>query len=138
MTKLLYLPLFAALMAAAPPAPKVEVATGDWSELPALKLKGYDNLSSIVMPKIYQIGRSKKCSLPGQSGRKLDLSISFAAKFNSSGELERLILPQLNCPEAEAWLGGTLLKSVQHGDFAPTGANPEGWYRGDLSFYYEG
>lgn len=138
MRKFLCLPLLVASAAAAQPAAKVEVATGDWSGLPALKLNGYDHLSSAVMSKVYEIGRSKNCRLPGQSGHKLDLSVSFAAKFSSNGKLERLILPQLNCPEAESWLGGTLLKSVQHGDFVPTGESPEGWYRGDLSFYYEG
>jgi len=37
------------------------------------------------------------------------------------------------------WLGGTLVQSIQHGDFRPGATpNPEGWYRGDFSFYYEG
>ena len=138
MRKLLAFPLFAALVAATPPQPKVEVATGDWSQLPLLKFQGYDNLSSAVMTKLYEIRRQKRCQLPGLSSTQIELSVSFAAQFSPDGQLKRLLLPQLDCPEAEAWIGGTLVKSLQHGDFRPTGRNPEGWYRGDLSFSYEG
>ena len=91
------------------------------------------------MSKVYEIGRQNKCQLPGQYANHIDLSISFAAQFGTDGKLVRLLLPQLNCPEAESWLGGTLVQSIQHGDFHPGAVpNPEGWYRGDFSFYYEG
>jgi hypothetical protein len=133
-------PLSLALLAASPPTPVVQVATGDWSNLPPLEVVGYDHLSTAIMSKVYAIGRQNKCKLPGQYGSHIDMSITFAAQFTKEGELTRLVLPQLNCPEAEAWLGGTLLKSIQHRDFRPDMKHPnsEGWYRGDFSFYYEG
>ncbi|MFL6721455.1 MAG: hypothetical protein ACJ8FT_06590 [Sphingomonas sp.] len=138
MTKVFAAPMLFALLAASPPEPVVQVATGDWSGLPPLELVSYDHLSSTVMSKVYQIGRDHKCRLPGQSGNHIDLSISFAAQFTPDGQLKRLLLPQLNCPEAEAWLGGTLVQSLKGGDYRRVGQNSEGWYRGDLSYYYEG
>ena len=132
-------PLLLSLVAASPPPPAVQVATGDWSNLPPLAVISYANLSSTIMSKVYEIGRRNRCRLPGQSGGHIDLSISFAAQFSPKGELVRLVLPELNCPEAEAWLGGTLVKSIRAGDYRPgPERNPEGWYRGDFSFYYEG
>jgi hypothetical protein len=126
------------LVAASPAPPLVQVATGDWSQLPPLQVVSYAHLSSSIMSKVYEIGRQHKCQLPGQYGSHIDISISFAAQFTPEGKLVRLLVPQLNCPEAESWLGGTLLQSIQHGDFRPGAKNPEGWYRGDFNFYYEG
>jgi hypothetical protein len=135
--KVLAAPIFFALLAASP-APRVEVATGDWSQLPKLEVAGLDHLSTAIMSKVYAIGRAQKCRLPGQSGNRIDLSISFAAQFSSDGHLIRLLLPELNCPDAESWIGGTLVKSIEAGDFRRAGNSTEGWYRGDLSFSYEG
>jgi hypothetical protein len=138
MKRLFAIPLLLALVAAAPPAPTVQVATGDWSNLPALKRNGYGHLSAAVMMKLYQIVREHKCRLPGQGGNRMDITFSFATQFNQQGQLQRLILPALNCPDAESWLGGTLLQSIQAGDYLPTGRSPGGWYRGELSFEYDG
>ena len=132
-------PLLLALIAATPPTPTVQVATGDWSKLPALEHGDYNHLSSAIMSNIYEIGRQNRCKLPGQYANHIDLSISFAAQFGPDGKLARLLLPQLNCPEAESWLGGTLVQSNQHGDFRPgRNVNPEGRYRGEISYNYEG
>ena len=136
MKRLLAVPLLLALLAASAP-PKVEVATGDWSELPPLRFVGYDHLSTTVMAKINEIGRKQQCHFPGQRRNRTDLSISFAVQYAPNGALQRLLLPQLNCPAAEAWLGGALLQSIEKGDYRPTGENLEGWYQGSFSFDYE-
>ena len=138
MKKIFAAPLLIALLSAAPAPPRVEVATGDWSQLPQLEPVSYDHLSMAIISKVYEIGRQHRCRLPGQFGSHIDMSISFAAQFEPDGRLARLLVPALNCPEAEAWIGGTLLKSLQGGDFRRPVNNPEGWYRGDLSFSYEG
>jgi hypothetical protein len=132
------LPLAFGLMAASPSQPIVEVANGDWSGLPALEFKGYNHLTSTAMSRIYRLGYERKCRLPGMSGHHLDFSASFAAQFAPDGQLSRLVLPKFNCPEAEAWLGGTLLQAIRSGDYRRTEENPEGWYQGNFSFYYEG
>jgi hypothetical protein len=140
MKRIFAAPLLLALAAASPAPPTVQVATGDWSQLPPLERIGYAHLSSAIMTKLYEIGRQHRCRLPGQSGNHIDMSISFAAQFSPQGKLVHLLLPELNCPEAESWLGGTILKSIEQGDYRPAVQNPspEGWYRGDFNFYYEG
>jgi hypothetical protein len=124
--------------AAAPPPVRVDTAQSDWSFLPPLKHRGYDHLTPVRMHKIYELASSNRCDLPGESFRRIDLKISFAAQFDRSGKLVRLVLPRLNCPEGEGVLGGALLEMIEKGDYKPTGANPEGWYRGNLSFGYAG
>ena len=101
MNRILAAPLLVALAAASPSQPVVQVATGDWSQLPQLQPVSYDHLSMAIMTKVYQIGREHRCRLPGQSGNRIDMSISFAAQFGPDGQLTRLLVPAMNCPEAE-------------------------------------
>ena len=140
MRKMFAIPLLATLIAASPAPPRVEVATGDWSQLPYMPLIGYSHLNSSIMSKVYEIGRQHRCKLPGQFGSHIDMSVSFAVQFTPEGKLARLLLPPLNCPEAESWLGGTLVQSIEKGDYRPQAQNLnlEGWYRGEINFYYEG
>ena len=137
MKRLLALPLFLAIIAAAPPAPKVQVADGDWSWLPMLESRGYEHLDSKVMARLWEIAEQRQCRLPGYSSNKLDLRLSFAAQYNPDGSLAELILPRMNCPEAEGIIAGALLDMMKGGDYRPTGQNPDGWYRGTFAFGYE-
>jgi len=134
---LLFAPLLFLASLAGAQEPIVQAGTGDWSQLPELERVSYDNLSSVVMMKMYEISKRHRCQLPGQRGNRLNMSISFAAEYAQQGQLSRLIIPQLNCPEAESWLGGVLLKSLKAGDMRPARGG-SGWYRGSFSFYYEG
>jgi hypothetical protein len=138
MKRLLALPLLLATLAAAAPGPKVEVATGDWNDLPALQSRGYDHLHSNVMQRIWEIAHARTCSIPGYSIGKLDFRMSFAAQYNPDGSVARVIVPKLNCPEAEGVLAGALVEMIQGGDYRPTGTSPEGWYKGSLTFGFEG
>ena len=128
-----------ALLTAPVPAASasVETAYGNWSYLPLLHHRGYNHLSSKMMHKLFEISSEGKCILPGRSGRmksELNLSLSFAAHFQPDGTLTRIILPKLNCPEAEGVIGGALLEMMRAGDYKPTGKNLEGWYRGQFGF----
>lgn len=138
MKRLLALPLFLATIAATTPAPKVEVATGDWNDLPALQSRGYDHLHSNVMLRIWELAQSRTCRISGYSMGKLDFRMSFATQFNPNGSIARLIIPQLNCPEAEGIVAGALLEMIQAGDYRRHGTSPDGWYQGSLSFGYDG
>jgi len=138
MQHLLALPLLAALAAASTPPVPVQTADGDWSKLPRLEQRGYDHLDTKVMARLHEIASQGQCSLPGYSGRRLDLRLSFAAQFDPDGTLRRVVLPKLNCAEAEGIIGGALLEMMEGGDYRPTGKNPDGWYRGNFSFGYGG
>lgn len=130
--------LMLALSAETPAAPKVETANGDWSKLPSLKAWGYNHLDAKVMARLYEISSGGQCDLPGYSGDRLDMRLSFAAQFDSGGSLQRIVLPKLDCPEAEGIVGGALLEMMEEGDYRPTGKNPEGWYRGQFTFSFSG
>lgn len=132
------LSLFLAAAAGSPSPVTVETADGDWSNLPRLQARGYDHFNSDFMVRLHQIASQGQCRLPGYSGNRLDLRLSFAAQFDRGGSLNRIVIPKLNCPEAEGLIGGALLEMMSGGDYRPTGKNPDGWYRGEFSFSYNG
>lgn len=132
---------FALLLAAASTpaaAVTVETANGDWSNLPKLSQRGYEHLDEKMQAKLFEIAQSQKCTSFGLKQGRLDLSISFATQYAPDGTLDRLVLPPLNCSEAESVIGGALLEMLKAGDFAPTGKSPAGWYRGGLGFSFAG
>lgn len=137
MKRFLTAPLFLILLAASGPQPTVETAGGDWTQLPAMRFRGYDHLQPKVMAYLYQIAYRRQCTIPGYSVGKLDLNLPFAAQFSPDGGLQRVILPKLNCPAAEGALGGALIDMIQAGDYRPTGENPDGWYQSKLAFDFE-
>lgn len=115
-------------------ATRVEVADGNWSYLPLMKQRSSDHLNSDALARIDEIVHEKKCTFPGQEGQNYDVTVSFAAHFAPDGSLDRLVMKRLNCPEVESLVGGALLEMIKGGDYRPTGANSDGWYRGELSF----
>ena len=134
MNLLISLSLILASTAASPAPVTVETAKGDWSSLPSLQERGSDHLDTKAMARLHAIAKSGECSLPGYSKGQLVMRLSFAAQFDPAGSLQRIVLPKLDCPEAEGIIGGALLKMMSVGDYRPTGKSPEGWYRGQLNF----
>jgi hypothetical protein len=116
----------------------VETASGDWSKLRRLQTLGSDQLDTKVMVRLHQIASQGQCSLPGYSAGRLDLRLTFAAQYDPGGSLQRIVIPKLNCPEAEGIIGGALLAMMRDGDYRPTGKNPRGWYRGQFGFSITG
>lgn len=127
-----------ALILASTSSVTVETADGSWNRLPSLEARGYDHLNSDFMTRLHQIASEGQCQLPGYSGNRLDLNLSFAAQYDPGGSLQRIVLPKLNCPEAEGLIGGALLEMMRGGDYRPTGKNPEGWYKGQFAFSFVG
>jgi hypothetical protein len=139
MTRLFVLALLAA--AASVPATAgvmVATATGDWSKLPQLNQRGYNHLNEKMQAKLFEIAESGKCPSFVLNQGRLNFSVTFATQYSSDGTLQRLILPQLNCAEAESVVGGALLEMLQAGDYAPTGKSGAGWYKGGLEFSFAG
>ena len=129
------------LAAAADPAPattapSVEVASGDWSQLPALEQWNHKPPSPKMMARLFEISEGRTCRLPGQGYRRLDLQISFAAQYSPDGTLQRLVLPKLDCPEAEGILAGAVLEMLKSGAYRRSQASELGWYRGTFGFGY--
>jgi hypothetical protein len=138
MKRFLAVPLFFAITAATAPQPVVEVATGDWSQLPQLEHRSNDYLGTNWMARLFQIATQRKCAIPGYSYRKLDLRLSFAVQYNPDGSPARIVIPALNCPEAEAIIGGAVAAMVKKRDYAPKSLSADQlWYRGMLIYGYE-
>jgi hypothetical protein len=125
------------LIAASAPPVTVETAGGDWSKLPLLNQVSSDHLSGGRMARLHDIVKRHQCQIGDYVGTRLDFGVSFAAKFDPDGTLRQIVIPKLNCPEAEGIVGGALLEMIQARDYRPTGANPDGWYRGNFSFAFE-
>ena len=134
MKYLLAAPLFLALVAASAPPVKVVAATGDWSQLPEIGDNGTDHQSKNLMLALNDIATKRECALPGFKGTRFNFDMSFAAQFAPDGALQQIIIPKLNCPKAEAVIGGQLKEMIEGGDYKPTGQSPGGWYQGRLSF----
>jgi hypothetical protein len=132
--------LLGAAISAVPASAEVsiEAATGDWSKLPQLSQRGYQDLNEKMQAKLFEIAESKQCPSFGLTQGRLDFSITFAVQYAPDGSLARVILPQLNCAEAESVAGGALLEMLQSGDYAPTGKSKGGWYQGGLRFSFAG
>jgi hypothetical protein len=88
------------------------------------------------MVRLHQIASQGECDLPGYAGSRLDLRLSFAARYGPGGSLQRIVIPNLNCPQAEGIIGGALLEMMEGGDYRPTGKNPQGWYQGQFAFSF--
>jgi hypothetical protein len=138
MNKLLSFSLLLAAASMPAAAVTVESATGDWSKLPRLSQRGYQNLTEKMQAKLFEIAESKQCPSFGLTQGRLDFRISFATHYASDGTLERLILPKLDCAEAEGVVGGAVLGMLQAGDYSPTGQSKNGWYQGELGFTFTG
>lgn len=116
----------------------VETASGDWSKLPQLSQRGYNNLDEKMQAKLYEIAEARQCPSFGLKEGRLDFSLTFAVQYAPDGTLSRVVLPKLNCAEAEGVVGGTLLEMLKAGDYAPSGKSPAGWYKGGLGFSFAG
>lgn len=130
--------IFLAATASVPADVKVEVASGDWSKLPQLNQRGYDHLNRKMQLKLYEIASSKQCPSFGLKQDRLDFRIGFAVQYDAAGKPSRLVLPRLECPEAEGVTGGALLEMLAAGDYAATGKSVNGWYQGTLGFTFVG
>jgi len=122
--------LLAAASMPAGAAVTVETAAGDWSKLPQLSQRGYNHLSEKMQAKLYEIAESKQCPAFGLKDGRLDFSVTFAVQYAPDGSLARVVMPKLDCPEAESIVGGTLLEMLEAGDYAPTAKSPAGWHKG--------
>ena len=128
--------LAVALLLSAFPAPAqtVETAEGNWRALPPAKERGTSTISPLAIVRIHEVIANGDCVVPGQSKRKLNITVSFALHFSPDGALQRIVLPKLGCAEIEGILGGAVLELTKNGRFAPSGENDAGWYRSEISF----
>ena len=113
----------------------VTSATGDWTDIPPLKTRGY-SLNEHVVGRIYELVESGACKIEGQSKKKLDMAVPFLVHFAKDGTPDQLVLAKIGCAEAEGVIGGALVVLINKGNYKSTGRNQTGWYRSQVSFSY--
>ena len=128
--------LACAFLALAGPATaqRVEVAEGDWSNLPPMRFTDMDTISPEVVLRVQELVTSGECTLAGVSKRRIDMTVPFIVRFSPGGAVEHVVLRKLGCAKAEGVLAGAVLGLLKAGTFKPTGKNLTGWYRSELSF----
>ena len=127
--------ILAALACAAPAnAQSVEVASGDWYNIPRLESAQRTRISTKSVDRVVNIVKSGTCALPGQSKDRIDMAVPFLIQFEPDGDPTRIVIARMNCPELESLMGGVVLNLARAGEFKPTGENQTGWYRSELSF----
>jgi hypothetical protein len=114
-------------------ATTVEVATGDWSNIPKLA-PAMESIDSNAVAAIAESIESGECVIEGQRKGRLDMKVPFLVQFGAGGTPERLVIGKLGCDKAEGILGGALLKLVDRGVFRPSGGMRRGWFRSEVSF----
>ena len=132
MMRLIALALLAAPLPAS--AQTVVASDADWSYLPTMPRLAQHHLTPEAITSIHEVIIEGQCALPGQSKRELDMSVPFAARFDESGKVEQLVIRRLGCPRIEGIIAGALLEMIAADEYRPTGRNPDGWYRGTVSF----
>lgn len=127
-----------AVPAMAAAEPRVLTADGSWANLPQLKEVEPEAGSYMVAEKLWQIASRKQCTLPGLTKHRLRFNMSFAVQYAPDGTLGQVVLPKLNCAEAESLLGRSVIEMIETGALQRVPANSDGWYRGTLSFQIDG
>lgn len=128
-----FLVLAAAISSAPASAATIEVASGDWSNIPEIAYKGYPRVPLETAFRIQQSLANGECSLPGQSEDKFDLTVPFLVRFEPDGGVDKVVLQRLGCDRAESLTGQVLVKIIEAGGYKPsTKVNATGWYRGKI------
>jgi hypothetical protein len=110
----------------------VEVAKGDWSNIPAVTTRPYETIHPDAVEALHRAFGKGECVLPGQSKNRLNLNVPFLLEFSPDGKVKRVVLQKLGCESVERILASVLLKQAQSGDLISPGTNTLGWYRSVL------
>lgn len=114
--------------------PTLEVATGDWSNIPVLETRSFaDIISTDAVDRVHKLLGEEGCVIPGQSKRRVDLRVPFLVHYAPSGKINKVVLHRLGCTKVESMLGSTLLKLAEKNRYKSTGVNQAGWYRSEFT-----
>jgi hypothetical protein len=114
-------------------AQTVEVATGNWNDIPQVKKQPPIRMADRTMARIDGLLKQGKCQRFG-NGKVIKMDVPFLLQFGAGG-VERIVVRRIDCPELESLIGGTLASHAKEGLFKPTGENGTGWYRSNFSYY---
>ena len=115
-------------------AQSVEVASGNWSNIPVAPTRGALRMTSDIMDRMHALAASSPCEVRGFTRTRIDLTVPILIRFTPEGAVERVVVQRLGCPQLERMLGTIAVQMARAGEYQPTGENEERWYRSELSF----
>lgn len=114
-------------------AQSVEVAGGDWSDIPVVHAAGTKTMGEPALQRIeHLLGPEGPCST-GQRN-SVEVRVPFLLHFGQSGSVERIVVKNTGCKQLESLIGSVVLGMAQSGEFRPTGENDANWYRGEINY----
>jgi hypothetical protein len=124
----------AVLLSQAAPAQSIDVAEGDWSDIPSAGLaKGPAFISEQSMGRIDKLLAAGKC--PSIGNRKyVNLNVPILVQFDGGDQVQKIVVRRIGCPEVEAIVGGIAAGRAKQGYYRSTGKNQTGWYRSEISY----
>jgi hypothetical protein len=124
----------AALISHTALAQTVEVAEGDWSNIPAASLADVPAfISERSMGRIEKLLAAGKC--PSVGNRKyVSLNVPILVQFDGGNQVQKIVVRRIGCPEVEAIVGGIAAGRAKQGYYRSTGKNQTGWYRSEISY----
>ena len=123
-------------LSAAPAAAQinVDVGTGDWSAIPQVQPRGTLRMADAQMDAIERIAEQGRCNVPGLTRQAVDISVPFLIRYGANGQVERIVLQDLRCPDLEVALGAAVLHLARADEYRPRGNMVPGWYRSEIGF----
>jgi hypothetical protein len=124
----------AALLAQTALAQSVEVAEGDWSDIPAVGVaKGPAFISDQSMARIDKLLAAGKCPSVG-SRKYVNLNVPILVQLDGGDQVQKIVVRRIGCPEVESIVGGIAAGRAKQGYYKSTGQNQTGWYRSEISY----
>src|SRR5690348_17511753 len=72
-----------------------------------------------------RIMKSGRCSFPGQTVDQYAIDVPYAVLLQPSGEVTKVVVKEVGCPELELLTGEVANELAKAGDFRPTKARTE-------------
>ena len=124
----------AALLSQTALAQMVEVAEGDWSDIPAASNAGGPAyISERFMNQIDKLLTAGKCRSVGNR-KYANLNVPILVQFDGGDQVRKIVVRRIGCPEVEAIVGGIAAGRAKQGYYRSTGKNQTGWYRSEISY----
>ena len=114
-------------------AQSVEVAAGDWTDIPEIRAAGIQQMSVEAVDEAEQLLSKGGPCAQGES-RRIDMTVPFMIEFGPNRSVKRIIVRRLGCPQLETLMGGVVKQLALAGEYKPTGENQANWYRSQISF----
>ncbi|HVJ01791.1 MAG TPA: hypothetical protein VM662_06375 [Sphingomonas sp.] len=115
-------------------AQEVQIGRVNWSKLPALKEKPSGLDYADLALRIGNMLRTDQCKIRGQSARRFDITVPYAALVEPDGKVSRVVIAEQGCHALEALAGEAVLARSAAGEFLPTGEAKARWYVSALNF----